>query len=61
MGDAIRAFNKKVYSTASLFSQDNEQVISKGIFAKCLTDVPEPSVESNCLAAAKGEDKGYCS
>ena len=41
-------------STASIFSWDDEQVIGKGIIAKCQVDGREPSVESNRLAAAKG-------
>ena len=52
--DAIRAFNKWAHSTASIFSRDDEQVIGKGIIAKCQMDGLEPGKESDRLAAAKG-------
>ena len=52
--DAIRAFNKWAHSTASIFSRDYEQVIGKGIIAKCQMDGLEPGKESDRLAAAKG-------
>lgn len=52
--DAIRSFNKWAHSTASIFSRDDEQVIGKGIIAKCQMDGLEPGKESNRLAAAKG-------
>lgn len=33
--DAIKAFNAWAHSTASIFSQEDEQVIGRGIIAEC--------------------------